>query len=174
MSERIQSLVIGLGLLGVGFFVGSKTTSPVCPPVDPEMPGISLASANLSNSYMPNSDFSNANLTTGNFIGATLYEADLSSADMRNARLVGADLSGALLGVAERPPDLSMDDLTDDRDFGAVRATPERTLELLLELSRGVSANLSRADLRRVNLREADLRGADFTGARLEGAIGLP
>lgn len=114
-------------------------------PVQPDLSGAGLASANLSDADLSGTKLIGADLSETNLIGADLFHAylnraNLHMASLRAARLLHADLSEANLSEA----DLSGADLD--------------------------SANLCNADLYRADLRMANLIEADLNGANLERA----
>ena len=109
---------------------------------DPNLEGINLRGADLSEA-----DLRSANLTKADLLGADLSEADLRWAYLNNAKLFRTDLREADLSGANINNGLLPEDLV-----------------------RGPNADTSVVSLRGADLTQADLSGADLSGADLSGA----
>ncbi|HAC64732.1 MAG TPA: pentapeptide repeat-containing protein [Cyanothece sp. UBA12306] len=130
------------------------------PAIKPDLSGVDLCGANLSET----------NLKDVNLTGAKLAGANLARADVRDANLVGADLRGANLTKSKLVlAKIGRVDLS-----GAIlnRANLTGASLSLSDLSRANlnGANLSWSNLSGVNLSHTNLIGADLSGADLSWA----
>ena len=145
------------------------------PDVEPNLRGVDLDGANLSQADLSRTDLTGANLSQTILDGANLEGARLDYTNLRRINLSGANLSEASLDEAN----LSGANLEGANLFRAnlFRANLEgaglgnaNLYEVNLSAAYLSGANLSKINLSKINLSWADLSGADLSSADLRGA----